>query len=112
MIRALLAALAVLLAAACTPVVLPAGPPVAAPRLEAAAVVAADGARLPMRVFPPEGAPRAVILALHGFNDSRDAWELPAPALAALGIALYAPDQRGFGATEARGLWPGAGARE
>ena len=51
-----------------------------------------------------------MLLALHGFNDSRDAWELPAPGLAAQGIALYAPDQRGFGATEARGLWPGADA--
>ncbi len=64
----------------------------------------ADGARLPARVWlPPDGqAPAAVILALHGFNDSRDQWALPAPVFADAGIAVYAPDQRGFGDTAAR----------
>jgi acylglycerol lipase len=47
------------------------------------------------------------VLALHGMNDSRDAWEYPAPALAAGGLAVFAPDLRGFGATASRGLWPG-----
>ena len=73
----------------------------------------ADGARLPVRTWLPDptskgdGKPRAVVLALHGFNDSRDAWELPGPAFAAAGIALFAPDQRGFGAAPGRGFWPG-----
>ncbi len=68
-----------------------------------------DGTRLPARVWlPPDGqAPAAVILALHGFNDSRDQWALPAPVLAAAGDAVYAPDQRGFGDTAARQTWPG-----
>ena len=66
-----------------------------------------DGARLPARVWRAAGPPRAVILALHGFNDSRDAWELSAPVLAARGITLYAPDQRGFGAAPLRGHWAG-----
>jgi acylglycerol lipase len=66
-----------------------------------------DGARLPVRTWLPAGPPRAAVLALHGFNDSRDAWELPGPAFAAAGIALYAPDQRGFGAAPGRGRWPG-----
>ena len=48
------------------------------------------------------------MLALHGFNDSRDAWEYSAPEFAAAGVAVYAPDQRGFGAAPGRGLWPGA----
>jgi acylglycerol lipase len=65
-----------------------------------------DGARLPARVWRPSARPAAVILALHGFNDSRDAWELPAPVLAARGIAVYAPDQRGFGGAPDRGRWP------
>ena len=69
-----------------------------------------DGARLPVRTWLPAGPPRAVVLALHGFNDSRDAWELPGPVLAASGIAVFAPDQRGFGAAPGRGFWPGAGA--
>jgi acylglycerol lipase len=70
-----------------------------------------DGARLPYRAWlppVPEGvAPWAVVLALHGFNDSRDAWEIPAPSFMRAGIALYAPDQRGFGAAPQRGRWAG-----
>ncbi len=66
-----------------------------------------DGARLPVRRWLPSGPVRAAVLALHGFNDSRDAWELPGPAFAAAGIAVYAPDQRGFGAAPGRGRWPG-----
>ena len=48
-----------------------------------------DGAALPVRTWlprgTPSGAPRAVVLALHGFNDSRDAWEIPGPAFASGG---------------------------
>ena len=66
-----------------------------------------DGAVLPARAWLPAAVPKAIVLALHGFNDSRDAWDLPAPAVAKAGIALYAPDQRGFGAAPARGTWPG-----
>lgn len=68
-----------------------------------------DGARLPVREWLPAGKPRAILLALHGFNDSRDAMELPAPVFAGSGIAVFAPDQRGFGAAPLRGRWPGAG---
>ena len=64
-------------------------------------------ARIPVRAWLPAGPPRAVVLALHGINDSRDAWELPGPVLAGQGIAVYAPDQRGFGAAPERGHWPG-----
>ena len=66
-----------------------------------------DGAVLPVRVWRTEGPPRAVVLALHGLNDSRDAWALPGPVFAAAGVATYAPDQRGFGAAPGRGTWPG-----
>lgn len=69
-----------------------------------------DGARLPLREWLPAGPPRAILLALHGFNDSRDAMELPAPVFAGSGIAVFAPDQRGFGAAPLRGRWPGEGA--
>ncbi len=66
-----------------------------------------DGTALPYRVWMPKAGPKAVLLALHGMNDSRDAWEYPAPTLADAGIAVFSPDQRGFGATRTRGLWPG-----
>ncbi|MBN9560929.1 MAG: lysophospholipase [Alphaproteobacteria bacterium] len=66
-----------------------------------------DGVRLPYREWlPSSGEPWAVVLALHGMNDSRDAWEIPAPEMAKAGIAVFAPDQRGFGDTSTRGLWP------
>jgi len=67
------------------------------------------GVVLPVREWlPPDGAPpQIVVLALHGFNDSRDAWALPAPVFAQNGIAVFAPDQEGFGDTPDRGGWPG-----
>ncbi len=70
----------------------------------------ADGAPTPARVWAPAGVPRAVVLALHGFNDSRDAYALPGPVWAADGLLVVAPDQRGFGAAPGRGFWPGTAA--
>jgi alpha-beta hydrolase superfamily lysophospholipase len=67
-----------------------------------------DGTRLPYRAWMPDGKPWAVVLALHGMNDSRDAWEYPAPDFARAGIAVFAPDQRGFGDAPDRGGWAGA----
>ena len=67
-----------------------------------------DGYALPARIWPSQTQPaRGVILALHGFTDSRDAWEYPAPVFAAAGYTLGAPDQRGFGDTKTRGSWAG-----
>jgi len=67
-----------------------------------------DGRRLPLRAWAPPLKPRAVILALHGFNDYANAFDEPARFWAAeSGIAVYAPDQRGFGGAPYRGLWPG-----
>ena len=66
-----------------------------------------DGYVLPARLWRPSGTPRGIILALHGFTDSRDAWEYPAPGFAQAGYLVVAPDQRGFGATVGRGTWAG-----
>jgi acylglycerol lipase len=77
------------------------------PRLTADAFVAADGARLPLRSWLPQGETKAVILALHGFNDYANAFAGPGEALARRGIATYAYDQRGFGAAPLHGRWPG-----
>jgi alpha-beta hydrolase superfamily lysophospholipase len=68
-----------------------------------------DGAVLPARLWlPPAGTrPAGIILALHGFTDSRDAWELPAPVFADAGYTVIAPDQRGFGGAPGRGIWAG-----
>lgn len=79
-----------------------------APHLTKTSFVTTDGAELPLRSWLPGGKPHAVILALHGFNDYSNAFATPAPAWAASGIAIYAYDQRGFGAAPGRGRWPGA----
>lgn len=79
-----------------------------APRLAGDHYLTADGAVLPLRSWLPDGQPKAVILALHGFNDYSNAFALPAPDLVASGIAVYAYDQRGFGAAPHRGRWAGA----
>ncbi len=100
---------ALLLAAACTPVVIPAGPPVAPPALAEDAVVAADGARLPLRSWAAQGPPSAVLLALHGFNDHAGNFlEDSLDQLRAAGMLVYAYDQRGFGRAPNRGYWAGA----
>ncbi len=94
--------------AACTPVVIPAGPAVAPAQLAEDAVIAADGARLPMRVFAPAGPPRMVVLALHGFNDHSGNFLVDSAAqFTAAGALVYAYDQRGFGRSPNRGYWPG-----
>ncbi len=109
LLRAALAAAGLLLASACAPVVVPAGPATVAPDLRNGAIVAADGASLPLRRFAPEGAPRAVILALHGFNDYYGNFLTDSlPALNAGGILVYAYDQRGVGRAPNRGYWAGA----
>jgi acylglycerol lipase len=107
-IRSLIAVLlAVVLLAGCVALNAPPGPRVQKPTETADYFVMPDGTGLPYRVWLPNGEPTAVILALHGMNDSRDAWEYPAPEFAAAGMAVFSPDQRGFGATPTRGLWPG-----
>ncbi|MFQ5958598.1 MAG: alpha/beta hydrolase, partial [Alphaproteobacteria bacterium] len=93
--------------AACAPHIEAAGPPVVAPALGGDHLRAADGARLPLRVWPANPETRAVVIAVHGFNDYSNAFDTPARYWAARGIAIYAYDQRGFGATEHYGLWPG-----
>lgn len=65
-----------------------------------------DGYRLPVDRYRPNTKPRAVFLALHGFNDYRKAFAAPGRYFAENGILTVAYDQRGFGATAQRGLWP------
>ncbi|MBP2311232.1 alpha/beta hydrolase [Azospirillum soli] len=93
----------------CTATFQPMGAPVAQPRLTDNALYAADGFELPLRRWLPEnGAPvRAVVVALHGYNDYSNAFDGAGRSFATRGIATYAYDQRGFGATRDRGIWPG-----
>ena len=79
-----------------------------APRLEGNRVVLADGAALPIVSWhASDAAPRAVIVAVHGLNEHAAVFADLAGHLGVTGVATYAFDQRGFGATEPRGIWAG-----
>ncbi len=78
------------------------------PVLTDTALATTDDKSLPLRSWLPAGQPRAVILALHGFNDYSNAFAAPAKIWASEGIATYVYDQRGFGGAPERGLWPGS----
>lgn len=96
---------------ACTPTLMPPGAPVVEPAFSGDTLTMADGAQLPLHVWPaqvsPGGAPKAVIVALHGFNDYGTFIKAAAAYWSAHGIAVYAYDQRGFGDAPNRGFWPG-----
>ena len=66
-----------------------------------------DGAVLPLQIWPSARPPKAVILALHGFNDYSGFFDAPGKFLSKRGIISYAYDQRGFGAAPATGTWAG-----
>jgi alpha-beta hydrolase superfamily lysophospholipase len=69
-----------------------------------------DGVILPMKKWLPEKNIRAVIIALHGFNDYSQFFQSPGRFFKQHNIASYAYDQRGFGESPNRGFWPGLNA--
>lgn len=112
MMRSLAVLFAVLALAACaTPTIQPPQTPpagFAGPALEARHLLMDDGARLPLAWWAPEGGePWAVIVALHGMNDTRASFRLAGPWWAERGIETWAIDQRGFGEAPGRGVWAG-----
>jgi alpha-beta hydrolase superfamily lysophospholipase len=74
--------------------------------LRCGAFVASDGAQVPYRLWQARH-PRALLLLLHGACDYSGAFDEIAPRLARRGFTSLAYDQRGFGATQSRGTWPG-----
>jgi acylglycerol lipase len=96
-----------MLLVACAPKLQPLGPVVTTPSFAGDHLVMDDGVALPLRHWPAEGKTKAVILALHGFNDYSEAFNEPAQDWAKRGIETYAYDQRGFGETPYHGLWAG-----
>jgi alpha-beta hydrolase superfamily lysophospholipase len=81
------------------------------PRFEGDAFVTFDGARLGLTVWEPDGSlfpePWAVLVAVHGMSEYADAFHLAGPYWASRGVKVYAYDQRGFGRSPGRGVWPG-----
>jgi epoxide hydrolase 4 len=64
----------------------------------AARVVDIDGVRLHVRVAGPVDGP--LVLLLHGFPEGSYGWRHQVPSLAAAGYRVWAPDQRGYGASD------------
>lgn len=93
---------------ACAPETQRIGEAFTTPALRGDAVQTADGTLLPLRSWMPAGKPKAVILGLHGMNEHAGVFEMPAEAWRKAGIAVYAYDQRSFGAAPQPGVWPGA----
>jgi len=104
---------AVLTLTACAPKAAPVAARTAEVKLADTVFNTADGLQLPVRRWHPAAPPKAVVLALHGFNDYSKAFDkVPdapgvGPTLAERGIAVYAYDQRGFGQAPNVGRWPG-----
>ncbi len=105
---------AIVLLSACAPKIAPAGTASVPVALSESLFNTSDGLQLPVRRWlPADNEPKAVVLALHGFNDYSKAFDkVPdapgvGPTLAAAGIAVYAYDQRGFGRAPNPGLWAG-----
>ncbi len=101
------ALLLVLGLAACAPMIDAPGPTISEARLADDGFYATDGVRLGLRQWRPTKPPKAVILALHGFNDYSNFFDAPGRFLADAGILSYAYDQRGFGESPNPGTWAG-----
>ena len=86
----------------------PAGAANGDPMLNGDHVLTAEGYRLPLGRWLPRGEIKAVVLGLHGFNDYGNAFHYLQEAVVDAGhVAIYAYDQRGFGATKSPGIWAG-----
>lgn len=85
-------------------------PSIQVPQLEGNTLIMSDSTALPVRSWVPSEAKhtKAVVLALHGFNDYSQAFKAFAEYAKKQGVAVYAYDQRGFGGAPNTGLWANA----
>lgn len=97
----------ILALAACAPRLQLPGPALGEPRLNPTSIITSDGAELPLHQWPATGPAKAVLLALHGFNDYGAFIGGAAGHFAEHGVQVYAYDQRGFGRGPHPGIWPG-----
>ena len=64
----------------------------------------------PVTTWSPPSSPRAVVVAVHGFGDYKNAFAEFGAYAAAHGVLVTAYDQPGFGEARGRGRWPGTAA--
>ena len=107
-VRLLLLLIVLQLATGCAPAIInsESSSTISNERLTEQAYITADGTTLPLsRWVVPN--PRAIVIALHGFNDYRQFIAGAAEYLQQQQISSYAYDQRGFGASPNTGIWAG-----
>lgn len=93
---------------ACVPRIYPAGPVIANGQLLKDVFITPDGSHLPLKKWSPHQAQiKAVIIALHGFNEYSNFFQQAGHYFSQQQIISYAYDQRGFGGSSHRGLWAG-----
>ena len=92
---------------ACSPHLKPPGKVIGCAMLTNNAVLTSDGSALPLHIWPGEEDPKAVLLALHGFNDYGRFIKDAANFFSEHGVQVYSYDQRGFGRAPYHGFWPG-----
>lgn len=111
-LRSLVAGLVMAVVSACSPTIVKPGPAVTEASIGDQRIITPDGQALPLKSWlPKKKPPKAVILALHGFNDYSNFFSDPGMFLAQrYDIASYAYDQRGFGAGPHPGYWAGVDA--
>lgn len=106
MLRIALAAATLLLGACAAPN--KETPLTAVPASATRVIAVGDGVTLPLHRQAAAAPLRAVLLALHGFNDYSRFVDESAAHFARHGIETLAYDQRGFGGASDRGQWGGA----
>ncbi len=94
--------------AGCTPMIHPSGAPVSSCQIVENMFVTSDGVELPLKKWQPvQPEIKAVIIAVHGFNDYSHFFQQPGNYFKHYNTISYAYDQRGFGGSPNRGLWAG-----
>lgn len=98
-----------MICAACAPRLRPLTKAVQMTKLTETQFITSDSTALPVyRWLPKEEPVKATVIALHGFNDYGNFFADAGIYLSHQGIACYAYDQRGFGGSPERGVWPGS----
>lgn len=95
--------------ASCTPSVISLGTDRVPATLTQQTFITPDNTRLGVRRWLPKNRPpRAIVIALHGFNDYSNFFAQSGQQLQQQGIASFSYDQRGFGGALQPGIWPGS----
>lgn len=93
---------------ACAPKIYPASSSVLSCQITKNLFTTADSTELSLKVWQPEPQEiKAIIIAIHGFNDYSQFFQQPGRYFSEHNIISYAYDQRGFGESASWGLWAG-----